>query len=306
MTVLVLGGRGFIGRATTMALVASGRRVRSFDRHATPQVPATGGVDFRVGDLADAQGLAAAMTDARAVVHLASPSSPARSEADWEADVQAQVQNTLRVIAAMEAAGVRRLVFISSGGTVYGGKHRSPIDEEQPATPICVYGINKLAAERFILHAHGLGRIDATILRVANAYGPAQSVDRAQGIVGICIARALSGEPLRLWGDGRAVRDFVHVDDIGRAVTAAVDYTGPHTTFNIGSGVGRSVLDVIATIEALCGQRIAVEHLPERGLDVAYNVLDCARARRELAWQSATSFEAGLASTLAWYRQHRS
>ena len=306
MTVLVLGGAGFIGRAVVQSLGAAGLPLRVLDRHARPPTmfdPPLD-VDWRAGVLADRHLLAEALQDARAVVHLASPASPALADADWKADVEAQVIDSIRVIEAMGTAGVRRLVFMSSGGTVYGGNHHAPIDEQQATVPISTYGINKLAVEHFIGHARAAGKVDPVILRAANAYGPGQATDKAQGLIGTCIVRALAGEPLRIWGDGLTVRDFVYVDDIARAVRAAIPYEGRHTVFNIGSGIGRTVREVIATIETLGRIPVRIEYLPARGLDVPFNVLDRRRAHVELGWEPEISFERGLATTIAWYREH--
>jgi UDP-glucose 4-epimerase len=307
MTVLVLGGGGFIGRAVVETLHAAGVSLRVLDRNVAAGALAVrcAGLDWRVGVLADREALLAALQDIDAVVHLASPSSPAIAEMDWKADVDAHVVDSIRLIECMTTAAVRRLIFMSSGGTVYGDHHDVPIDEDRATQPICTYGINKLAVEHFIKHSQQVGRIDAVILRAANAYGPRQSTDRNQGLIGTSIVRVLAGEPLRVWGDGQVVRDFVYVEDIARAVLAAIDYRGEFTVFNIGSGIGRTVHDVIAAIGNIAQLPVRVEHLPARGLDVRFNVLDCSRARGELGWQPQTSFEQGLAMTLAWYRAQR-
>jgi UDP-glucose 4-epimerase len=307
MTVLVLGGGGFIGRVVVKTLHAAGVSLRVLDRNPCPEAFAgqPAGLDWRPGVLADRGALIEALQGVRAVVHLASPSSPAMAEMDWKADVEAQVIDSIRLLECMGAAEVRRVVFMSSGGTVYGDHHGAPIDENQITRPISTHGINKLAVEHFIAHARQAGWVDPVVLRVANAYGPGQATDRNQGLIGTSIMRTLAGEPVRIWGDGLTVRDYVYVDDVARAVLAAMRYQGRDTVFNIGSGVGRTVHEVIATIEKIGGLTVRVEHVPARQLDVPFNVLDCSRARRELGWQPETSFEQGLATTLAWYRARR-
>jgi UDP-glucose 4-epimerase len=304
MTVLVLGGAGFIGRAVVRLLSDAGQPARVLDRNRCPDpvLADRPEIEWHLGELGDRAALERALVGVATVVHLASGASPAIAQTDWEADVQSQVIDSIGLLRCMGAADVRRLVYLSSGGTVYGVTNRVPIDELQPAAPLLAYGINKLAVEHFIALAHRSLRIDSVVLRAANAYGPGQRTDRRQGLVGTAIRCALSRRPLPIWGDGSTVRDFVYVDDVARAILAAIRYRGTHTTFNIGSGVGRSIREVVADIERLSGIDVSVEYLPLRGLDVPFNVLDCRRARTEMGWEPLVSFEQGLSTTLAWFR----
>ena len=304
MTILVTGGGGFVGTAVIRAMRGLGIPVTVLDRNPPPAdlCEPRAEMTWHVGEVCDQGLLGQALSGATAVVHLASTASPAVADADWQADVQAQVIDSIGVMNGMRAAGVRRLVYLSSGGTVYGHAYRTRIDESRPAEPMQAYGVNKLAVEHFARLARAAGWLDPVILRPANAFGPAQRTDRHQGIVGTAIHCALTRRPLQIWGDGLAVRDFVYVDDLARAIVAATRYEGAHTTFNIGSGVGRTVHQVVAAIEGMTGASIMIEQVAPRGLDAPYNVLDCTRARRELGWQPLVSFEEGLAATIAWYR----
>ena len=301
MTILLLGGGGFIGKALWKPLFDAGHSFRVLSRRAEPELfprdplKAT----WQSGDIADPEALASAMQGVEIVVHLAGPASPARSQNDWTSDVQAQVLNSIAVLECMRANNVRRLVFLSSGGTVYGRCQAFPIDEDQATNPISTHGINKLAAEKHVGLCRHLGWLDPVVLRVANAYGPGQPLKREQGIIGTVIDAAISGQAVRIWGDGSAVRDFIYVDDVAGAILAAIERPGVLGTFNIGSGEGRSIRQVIAELESILGKAVQVEYLPGRPLDVPYNVLDTARARRELEWTPGTGFREGLSATVA-------
>lgn len=304
MTILVLGGGGFIGHAVLTALRSTGSRIRVLDRQSCsdPLYLHGSDIEWLIGEVADHNVLVGAMDGVHSIIHLASPSSPAVSESNWGKDVQHQVIETLGIIEAMTTAKVPRMVFVSSGGTVYGNGHHAAVDERASTHPLSIYGINKLATEQFIEHARRTRQLSPVILRVSNVYGRGQSTNRAQGLIGTAIARAHDGAPLRIWGDGLAVRDFVHVDDVARAIMASLAYRGQHFLFNIGSGIARSVKEVIATIEAIGQTSVPTEFLPARQLDVAFNVLNCRRALAELDWKPEIPFEQGLADTISWFR----
>jgi UDP-glucose 4-epimerase len=212
--------------------------------------------------------------------------------------------NTLASVQLLElcrAAQVRRVVFISSGGTVYGIPQTVPIPETAPTEPISAYGINKLTVEKYLQLYHHLHGLSGISLRVANPFGPFQSPYRRQGVVAALIETFLAGRPLEIWGDGRIVRDFIFVGDVAQAILRAALYQGPHRVMNIGSGVGRSVLEVADAIaSALDLAHPPILHKPSRRADVPANVLDIARAREALGWAPETEWLTGLRLTAAW------
>jgi len=303
MTVLVLGGAGFIGRSVVRALRAEHDSVRVLDRHGPLDGGREAGVErWHVGELEDAGALRELLAGCDAVVHLAAGAVPARSEGAWMSDAASQVLPAIALLEAMHASGVRRLVFLSSGGSVYGRTTREPVREDHAAEPVSAYGLSKLLVEQCIGLQRRLRRVDPVVLRVGNAYGEGQDGARGQGVVASFVADALAGRPLRVMGDGSTVRDYVHVDDVAAAVLAALRYRGAQDTFNVGSGVGRSIDEVVAALERALGTRLAVRRLEARPFDVGYNVLDCGRARRELGWRARVAFDDGLAATIAWQR----
>jgi UDP-glucose 4-epimerase len=189
---------------------------------------------------------------------------------------------------------VQRLIFASSGGTVYGIPERIPLAESHGTRPICAYGITKVAIEQHLLLRERLEALQPRILRFSNPYGERQRLDAAQGAVAVFMGRLLKGEPITLWGDGSVVRDYLHVSDAVSAILAALVHQGPGRVFNIGSGEGVTLLQLVEAIGAVLTCRPEVIVQPARACDVPMNVLDIALARNELNWNPQLSLHAGL------------
>lgn len=302
---LVLGGGGFLGLNLCNRLVAAGAEVTCFSRsHPQPEV-----LDRRVsrvtGQFADRLAIANAIERQDVVFHLIAGSIPESSNRDPSAELAAAPIATLHLLEICRSVRIKKLVFSSTGGAIYGIPRAIPIPEQAPTDPISAYGISKLMIEKSLYlyrHLHG---IDYQILRIANPYGRFQLGTKHQGLIGSYIHRVLSGLPLEVWGTGEVVRDFLHVDDVSDAFLGAVTYEGPHKILNVGSGVGLSVNQVIAELEAAFGlDPLPCVYKPSRAADVPANVLDTALIRSELGWQPRVALRAGLVSTIAWMRAH--
>jgi len=195
--------------------------------------------------------------------------------------------------------GVKRLVFVSSGGTVYGVPRQNPIPETHPTDPICSYGIHKLAVEKYLYLHRSLNQLDSVILRVSNMYGEHQRLDRPLGAVFHFVNHAVKGTPIDIWGDGSIRRDFIHVDDVVNALLMTMTYSGPEYLFNIGSGRSVSLNELVQMIGKRLNRDIHVNYRPARAFDVHENLLDIRRAATELAWKPAINLEAGLDRVIA-------
>lgn len=301
-TCLVLGGGGFIGAAVAQQLLAEGWRVRVFERPQAPvprELAAAAGLEWVRGDYLAEADLDAALAGADAVVHLISTSLPKSSNEDPARDVETNVVATLRLLALMVRRQVRRIVFASSGGTVYGATRTVPIREDHPTQPEVSYGIAKLAIEKYLYLYGRLHGLQPVALRIANPYGGGQRIEKAQGAVAVFLHRALRGEPLEIWGDGSVMRDYLHVQDVAAAFVCALRYQGPYQVFNIGSGQGASLNELAAAIEAELGRPVERRYLPGRSFDVPVSVLDNSLARAELGWQPSIGLPQGLRMTLA-------
>jgi len=303
---LVLGGGGFMGMHLCKALTARGYPVRVFERPVSESLSAErarGSIEWVYGDFVNQNDVAAAVAGCEIVFHLISTTLPKNSNDNPIYDVETNLVGTLGMLEAARASGARRIIFVSSGGTVYGVPKHVPISETHPTDPICSYGIIKLAIEKYLELYHRLHDLNHLVLRIANAYGEGQRPDTAQGAVAVFLHRALNGQPIEIWGDGSVVRDYLYISDIVDAFVRAVEYSGDFRIINIGSSRGHSVNDLLKAMEDLVGRRIERIHLPLRPFDVPINVLDSTLARQELGWEARVPLREGLARTVRWLKQ---
>jgi UDP-glucose 4-epimerase len=299
---LVLGGGGFIGTHLWQALLRQGAQVSGFGRSRTDP-RALAGVVWTSGEFADRTALARAVEGCEVVFHLLGGSIPDSSNRDPLGDLLSSAVPSLQLLEICRASMVRKVLFVSSGGTVYGIPRTIPIPESAPTDPISAYGISKLAVEKYLALYHYLYGCDYSVLRVANTFGPYQSPHRRQGLIAAFMHRIARGQPVEIWGDGRVVRDFIYIDDVVDAILAAAAHDGPHHVFNVGAGVGRSVLEVVTDIADVLGRPDVIPiHKPGRATDVPVNVLDIALIRRELGWSPHTDWRNGLQQTADWIR----
>ena len=277
MQAVVTGASGFIGSHLVDGLLAAGYRVKALGRN----LPGLIGLDAQSNpnlallpvSLADRLALQQVLEGVEIVFHLASGSLPQSSNRDPHADVQVNLLGSLNLLEASRLTGVKRLIMVSSGGTVYGIPSVVPIPEAHSTDPICSYGITKLAIEKYVALYRQLYDLEGLVLRVANPFGPRQRLDAAQGVVPVFLGKALRREPLQIWGDGSTVRDFLDVADVVDALLAAATYQGEESLFNIGSGTGLSLNQLIELLEAQLNRSLEVDYLPSRGCDVPTNVL---------------------------------
>lgn len=295
---VVLGAGGFIGTNLCRMLARNGVSVTGFGRRSSIEQLAIH--DWIEGDFADTVALARVLSGADVVVHLLGGSNPALSNNDPAAELRRALDESLGLIAAALEAGIGRLVFVSSGGAVYGSQHTIPITEDAPTNPISAYGVAKLTMEKLLGLYHLTHGLDYKILRVANPYGPFQRPDRPQGVVATMLYRAMTGVPIEMWGDGSVVRDYLHIDDVCRALVQTGMSDCNDRVFNIGSGTGRSLRTVADDIARVLGRRLEIVHRPGRAADIPVNVLDIGRARAQLDWEPMVTWERGLADTATW------
>ena len=302
---LVLGGGGFIGTNLCRALAAAGACVTAFGRRQSyPEALST--IPFVTAEFSDRGALARAVEGRDYIFHLLGGTTSESSNRDPAADLTDNVLATLRLLEVCRACGTSKIVFVSSGGTVYGLSSRVPIREDAATDPICAYGVGKLAVEKYLGVYHHLHGLPYVILRLANPFGPWQRPGRGQGVVATLLQRALRGDPLEIWGDGEVVRDFFYIEDAVAALLAAATYEGTHRVFNVGSGVGRSIREVVADISRMVGRPgITVRRKAARPTDVPVNVLDIGLIRAELGWQPRVAWDDGLRRTAEWMESDR-
>jgi len=303
MKIIILGGGGFIGSTIADRLLNDGHALRIFER---PRVApyreflVTEKVDWLTGDLMSEHDISDAIDGVDVVLHLVSTTLPRSSNDDPIYDVQSNLVPTLQLLDAMVAKQVGKIVFISSGGTVYGNPVYLPIDENHPTEPRVSYGITKLAIEKYLLMYQELHGIKTNILRVANPFGERQRIETAQGAIGVFLSKALQNQPIEIWGDGSVTRDYLHISDVAEAFACAVAYEGAKSVFNISSGVGTSLNEIIILIEQVSGRKLVKNYRPGRTFDVPVSILSNALAQDELGWKPQVRLMEGLVKTADW------
>jgi len=321
MKILITGGAGFIGSHIVDAVLAAGHAPSVLDDLSSgspDNLPP--GIPLRVGDIADADCVERAFADLRpdAVCHQAAQMSVSRSVREPAHDARVNVLGLINVLDAAVRHGAGRFVFASSGGVLYGDV-TTPAPETTPASPVSPYGITKWVGERYLefyAREHGL---TAVALRYSNVYGPRQNPHGEAGVVAIFTQRLLAGEPARINGDGRYVRDYVYGPDVARANLAALTGGAPAirpgglTSLNIGTGRGTDVNELEAMLRGAVQEQLArrgrtatlplPEHGPARPGDLRSNMVDPTLAAEQLGWQPTVGLADGLSRTARWFAE---
>ena len=301
---LVLGGLGFIGSHLVDALLDRGYAVRCFDRPhvALLSAPHLTNPAFELyeGDFSSEADLANALESCDICYHLVSTTLPKSSNADPAFDVESNLLGTVRLLTHAVKSGLKKIIFVSSGGTVYGVPTQVPILETHSNDPVCSYGITKLAIEKYLGLFHELHGLDYTVLRLANPFGERQRTHASQGAVAVFLGRVLRGEPVEIWGDGSVVRDYIHIADVVEALLISLEQTSGEHVFNVGAGRGKSLNEVLDTIEKVTGRVANRQYLPGRAFDVPVSVLSVERAKQVLGWVPKIDFEHGLRRFSNW------
>jgi UDP-glucose 4-epimerase len=216
------------------------------------------------------------------------------------------VGSAVKWLERLKETELRRIIYFSSGGTVYGVPETVPITEDHPTNPISSYGITKLAIEKYTaMYANRFG-IDYRLVRPSNVYGPGQQLNQGQGVIGILANCALNGERLEVWGKGTDRRDYLFIDDLVDALLKLLVYRGPLNVFNVSSGTGHSVMDLIAVLGKEIRPLPQIVHRAERGFDVPINILDSSRLTQETGWRAMVGFEEGIRRTIQWHKEKAS
>ncbi len=301
---LVTGGAGFIGSHLVDALTGAGRRVRVLDNLSTGRRDnlATG-AEFVEGDVCDPAAVARAVQGAGVVFHLAARASVQHSIEDPLGSHHVCATGTLQVLDAARKAGARRVVYAGSA-SAYGIPAGDVQTEADPLRALSPYAAAKLAGEFYCQAFAAAYGLETVVLRFFNIFGPRQRADSPySGVIALFAAALLQGKTPRVNGDGLQSRDFTYVGDVVQALTRAAEAPGvAGCTYNVGTGRGTSVLDLIAALNRLLGTHVQPEHGPARAGDIRHSRADISAIRRDLGYEPAFPFEEGLRRTLEWYR----
>jgi UDP-glucose 4-epimerase len=303
--ILVTGGAGFIGSHVVDRFIELGHEVRIFDDLSSGRrdfVPAR--AHLVVGDLADADAIERCVAEFRpdVVDHHAAQIDVRRSVTDPILDARTNVLGGLALLQSCTRHGVRKLIYASTGGALYGEGRSLPATEEHPVNPESPYGVSKHTLEHYLYLWKLLHGLDYTVLRYPNVYGPRQNPHGEAGVNAIFIGLMLEGKRPRIFGTGEQVRDYLYVGDVVEANAIALE-RGSGEIVNLGTGVGTSVNDIVRELNAILGTRIEAIYEAPRPGEVQRIYLDAARARAVLGWSPRVGFREGLTRTVEWSRR---
>ena len=305
MRILVTGGAGFIGSHTVDALVATAAHQIAVidDLSAGKRDQLNPGARFHQADIRDAGavGRIVAIEQPEVIIHLAAQMDVRRSVADPAFDAQVNLVGFLKLMEAARQYGLRRVVFSSTGGAIYGEQDTFPADESHPCRPVSPYGVAKFSTESYLFFYKAQYGIDYAAMRYANVYGPRQDPHGEAGVVAIFCGRLLEDKPVTIFGKGEQTRDYVYVGDVVRANVAAVaaTATGP---INIGTGIETSVNQLYAALAAVAESDLPPTYAPARPGEQSRSVIAAARAGRALGWSPQVTLEAGLRRTYHFFK----
>ncbi len=294
---LVLGGNGFIGSHLVDRLLAEGNQVRVFDKYEEHFRKPLSRVDYRFGDFGNRGLLAEALDGIDTVVHLISTTLPKTSNDDPAYDVQSNVIETLFLMEQCIVQKIKKFVFISSGGTVYGKPEKLPVSEDHATNPECSYGIAKLTIEKYLSLYHHLHGLNYVVVRPSNPYGARQNPNGIQGVITVFLGQIAQGKPIEIWGDGEVIRDYLYIDDLVEGIYRAAVTETMNRIFNLGSGTGHSLNDIVKTIRGITSRDVPVHYTAKRSFDIPEIRLDIKRAAHELSWSPTTSIDKGIQET---------
>jgi UDP-glucose 4-epimerase len=303
MKVLVTGGAGFIGSHLADRLIVAGHEVVVLDDLSTGHVERLNpAARFYQMDI-QSPWLDELFKIERpeAVLHQAAQASVRRSVEDPAFDASVNVQGTVTLLQASVRHGVRRFLFASTGGALYGDADVIPTPEDYPTLPVSPYGASKLAAEVYLRTFHALHGLSYAALRYANVYGPRQDPHGEAGVVAIFAQRLLSGETARVNGDGKQTRDFVYVGDVAEANVRALTSEAVGS-FNVGTGVETDINTIFQQLKRLSGNNHPEVHGPPMPGEQRRSVIDARKIEKVMGWRPQTSLEAGLDATVRYFR----
>lgn len=303
MNVLLIGGNGFIGSHLIDGLLKRNHKVRVFDiAHEKFREPISG-VDYRISNLNNIPDLYEAMMGIDVVFHLASTTVPSTSSIDIIADVNNNVISTLNILNLAARQRIKKFVYFSSGGAIYGNSDSIPLSEDHHKNPVSSYGIIKETIEHYIKLYNTQNNLDYLILRPSNPYGPRQGHFIAQGVIATFLRKAKSNDPFLIYGNGSSKKDYIFIDDFVEMIMQLVD-SNSQGIYNIGSGTGASLNEIITLINKITKKENKVIYTESRSYDVNNFVLDITKLKSKLNKDiELTSLEKGIESTWDWIQK---
>lgn len=300
--ILLLGGGGFIGTALARCLSEKNFNVHILSRH-LPLRQIAPNMIFHKGDLDNREILERVLPECKTVIHLASSTTPGSSSRQPALEADKNIAPTLRFLDILQGYKNIHIIFVSSGGTLYGNPASSPVNETYPINPLSYHGAGKAALEIFFRTFSTLPGQSTTIVRPSNVYGPGQSLRSGFGVIRTMLEHVRRGTVMEIWGDGMSVRDFLYVDDMLSALIRLIDFPHDNDIYNVGSGIGYSLNQLKEIIESICDKKLAAVYRPSRKTDVKTIILDSSRLMEKTKWHPTVSLEQGIELTWKWLKR---
>lgn len=310
MSCLILGAAGFIGtnlvkellKEAAAELILFDKNEADFSDITSESYP--GSYKVVTGSFGMDYDFETLTNGIETVYHLISTTIPSNSNNHIAKGIIDNVVVTDKLLGACVRNKVKKIIFLSSGGTVYGIEKSIPFCEDTGTNPISAYGLQKITIEKLLYLYHYMYGLDYRIIRLANPYGRYQKPNGVQGVVTTFAYKALVGEPLTVYGDGEIVRDFIYIEDAVNAIIHVAAYEGDYKIFNVGSGKGYSVNQVIKIIERIREEKVTVHYLEGRTVDVPVNILDLSRYEECIGPMQAVSLEKGIELTMDYLAEN--
>jgi len=300
----VIGGNGFLGSFVVPLLEKTGRTVSVLGLELIPPIYSNKNIRYLSGDYNDKELLLKALSGVDEIIHLAYATVPKTSFDNPVHDILRNLPATVSLLEIASVLPIKKIIIVSSGGTVYGRTEKIPITEDRPTNPISPYGITKLAIEKYCLMYHEQKSLPIICVRPGNAYGEGQRPFVGQGFIATVIASILRQKEINIFGATGTVRDYIHAQDVASGIIAALELGKAGSIYNIGTGIGRNnidVLDEIIPFAEASGYVVKIKKMPLRTFDVPVNVLDSSKLINETDWSIQVSFNDGIKRTWEWF-----
>jgi UDP-glucose 4-epimerase len=299
--ILLLGGSGFLGSALARQLISENKTVHIITPNRQPALASN--AIIHQGSMEDEKILASVLPACATIIHLASSTNPGNSGRHPAFEAELNIAPTLNFMEILQNVKPFHLIYISSGGTIYGNPETIPVDETHRLAPLSYYGAGKIAIEAFFRVLATPPEQNVTLIRPPNFYGPGQSYQQGFGVIRTMLEHLHRGTTMEIWGDGETVRDFLYIDDMIRALALLIDMPFDNDTYNIATGTGLSLNEVIHTVEKVCKKKLKVRYRKKRRSDVKSIALDSSRFIEKTGWQPEITLEKGILLTWQWIQR---
>lgn len=297
---IIYGGGGFIGSHLVEALIAKGYGVTVFDKFnfSKRNISHLGKkVKIIEGDFNNEIDIKNSLKNINYVFHLVSSTIPATSNTNPIYDTETNLVSSLRLFEECITNKIEKVIFISSGGTVYGKPEHLPIKESHPRHPIVSYAVIKNTIEDYLFMFNKLHGLDYTVFRLANPFGERQNPLVAQGAITVFLNKIIHDQQIEIWGDGSVIRDYIYITDAVNAISKSISINAANKIFNLGSGKGYSLKQLLNQMKKITGKNFKVKYEEARTIDVPSNVLDISLIKKVYKWKPETSIEKGMKNT---------